>query len=94
MSKRHAQHGHDSCTDTRLKTSVPAPTQAPVRRWHVDKNRTEGTKHEIKGAVKEGIGKVTGNKTKQAAGNVEKNAGKVQKEVGKAADQARDSAKH
>ena len=27
----------------------------------MDKHRTEGTKHEIKGAVKEGIGKVTNN---------------------------------
>ena len=64
-----------------------------LRRIHVDKNRTEGTKHEIKGAVKEGIGKVTGNKTKEAAGNIEKNAGKVQKEVGKAADAQRDAHK-
>ena len=59
----------------------------------MDKNRTEGTKHEIKGAVKEGVGKLTGNKTKEVAGNIEKNAGKVQKEVGKAADAKRDAAK-
>jgi uncharacterized protein YjbJ (UPF0337 family) len=37
----------------------------------MDKNRTEGTKHEVKGTVKEGIGKVTGNKSKEAAGNIE-----------------------
>lgn len=60
---------------------------------NVDKNRTEGTKHEIKGAVKEGVGKLTGNKTKEVAGNIEKNAGKLQKEVGKAADAKRDTAK-
>jgi len=59
----------------------------------MDKNRTEGTKHEIKGAVKEGVGKVTGNKAKEAAGNIEKNAGKAQNAVGKAADKARDNAK-
>jgi len=46
-------------------------------------------KHEIKGAVKEVAGKVTGNPAREAAGNVEKNAGKVQKEVGKAADKSR-----
>ena len=34
----------------------------------MDKNRTEGTKHEIKGAVKELVGKVTGNRSKEIAG--------------------------
>ncbi|WP_404611746.1 CsbD family protein [Rhodanobacter hydrolyticus] len=59
----------------------------------MDKNRTEGTKHEVKGAIKEVVGKVTGNKAKEASGNIEKNAGKVQNAVGKAADRARDEAK-
>ena len=59
----------------------------------MDKNRTEGTKHEIKGAIKEGAGKVTGNKTKEVSGNIEKNVGKGQKEIGKAADKARSDAK-
>lgn len=48
----------------------------------MDKNRTEGTKHEIKGAIKEVAGKVTGNKAREVAGNVEKNVGKMQNEVG------------
>ncbi|MBB3228494.1 uncharacterized protein YjbJ (UPF0337 family) [Luteibacter sp. Sphag1AF] len=60
----------------------------------MDKNRTEGMKHEVKGAIKEGVGKVTGNTAKQAAGNIEKNAGKVQNEVGKQADAMRDADKH
>jgi uncharacterized protein YjbJ (UPF0337 family) len=60
----------------------------------MDKNRTEGMKHEVKGAVKEATGKLTGNHAKEAAGNIEKNAGKVQKEVGKAADHARDRDRH
>ena len=60
----------------------------------MDKNRVEGTKHEIKGAVKEGIGKLTNDPLKQAAGNLEKNAGKVQKEVGKEIDRQRDHDKH
>lgn len=63
------------------------------RRPCVDKNRTEGTKHEVKGAIKEGAGKLTGNKTKEVSGNIEKNAGKVQKAVGRAADQAREDTK-
>lgn len=60
----------------------------------MDKNRTEGTKHEVKGAIKEGIGKVTGQPAKEAAGNIEKNAGKIQKEIGKEHDRQRDHDKH
>jgi uncharacterized protein YjbJ (UPF0337 family) len=53
-------------------------------------NRIEGTKHEVKGAVKEGVGKLTGNTSKEVAGNLEKNAGKVQKNVGQAQDEIDD----
>jgi uncharacterized protein YjbJ (UPF0337 family) len=60
----------------------------------MDKNRVEGTKHEVKGAIKEGVGKVTGNHAKEAAGNIEKNVGKVQKEIGKEHDRQRDQDKH
>ena len=57
----------------------------------MDKNRTEGTKHQVTGAVKEGVGKVTGDRSKEVAGNVEKNVGKAQRKVGEAADNARDN---
>ena len=57
----------------------------------MDKNRTEGAKHQIKGTAKEVAGKVTGNHTRELAGNLEKNAGKVQKEIGKANDAERDA---
>ena len=40
-------------------------TQSNPRRIRVGKNRTEGTKHEVKGAIKETVGKVTGNIGKQ-----------------------------
>jgi uncharacterized protein YjbJ (UPF0337 family) len=56
----------------------------------MDKNRIEGTKHQVKGAIKEGVGKITDNPVKEAAGNLEKNAGKVQKEIGKENDRQRD----
>lgn len=55
----------------------------------MDSNRKEGLKHEVKGAMKEVAGKVTGNKTREIAGNIEKNFGKMQNAVGKAADEAR-----
>lgn len=55
----------------------------------MDNNRIEGAKHEIKGAVREGISKLTGNKAGELAGKVEKNAGKAQRKLGEAADNAR-----
>ena len=54
----------------------------------MDHNRVDGTKHQVKGAVKQTVGKVTGDKLKEAAGAVEKLDGKFQKEVGKATDNA------
>ena len=59
----------------------------------MDKNRTAGAKHELKGTVKEFIGKVTGNESKELAGSVERKLGKVQKAAGEASDEIRDAAK-
>jgi uncharacterized protein YjbJ (UPF0337 family) len=59
----------------------------------MDKNRTEGMKHEFNGAVKEGLGKATNDRDQELAGNIEKNAGKVQREVGKATDDVRESSR-
>jgi len=49
-------------------------------------NREKGVAHQVKGAVKEGVGKATDNQSQRLEGNLEKNAGKVQKEFGKATD--------
>ena len=59
----------------------------------MDKNRTAGAKHKLKGSVKEFIGKVTGNESKEAAGKMERKLGKVQKAAGEASDEIRDAAK-
>ena len=45
-------------------------------------DRVEGKAHEIKGAVKETIGHLTGNTHLEAEGQVEKLDGKIQKKVG------------
>jgi uncharacterized protein YjbJ (UPF0337 family) len=45
-------------------------------------DKVQGTGHEVKGAVKEEVGKVTGNCCTEAKGKIEKNAGKVQHKVG------------
>ena len=55
----------------------------------MDKNRIDGAGKEIKGGAKEALGKVTGNKTQQAAGMVEKNVGTAQRKAGEAIDKAK-----
>jgi uncharacterized protein YjbJ (UPF0337 family) len=57
----------------------------------MDKDRMEGAGHQVSGAVKEGVGKVTGDTRTQAEGAGEKAAGKVQNAVGGAKDAARDA---
>ncbi len=59
----------------------------------MDHDRKEGAKKEVSGSVKEGIGKMTGNKRTEAEGKVEKTEGKVQGKVGEMKDHARDHKK-
>jgi uncharacterized protein YjbJ (UPF0337 family) len=59
----------------------------------MDKDRIAGAAHQVKGAVKETAGKVTGDAKTQAEGAAEKAAGKVQNTVGGAKDAIRDAAK-
>ena len=56
----------------------------------MDKDRPEGIGHQIKGAVKEAAGKVTGNETMEAEGTLERTGGKVQEGIGKGKDALRD----
>jgi uncharacterized protein YjbJ (UPF0337 family) len=55
----------------------------------MDRNRVEGAAKQVKGSVRQAIGKVTGNRTTQARGAAEKLAGKVQSKVGEVADAVR-----
>ncbi|MGA7560099.1 MAG: CsbD family protein [Terriglobales bacterium] len=47
-------------------------------------DRTEGKIHEVKGKIKEEVGKATNDPDLEVAGNAEKNAGKVQDWIGRA----------
>ena len=46
-------------------------------------DKTKGTLHEVKGAIKQNAGELTANPNLEADGRAEKNAGKDQKTVGK-----------
>lgn len=57
----------------------------------MDEDRLKGMGNQIKGAVKEGVGKVTGDAKTEAEGKADKAKGKVQNAVGGAKDEARDA---
>jgi uncharacterized protein YjbJ (UPF0337 family) len=59
----------------------------------MDKDRTAGIGHQIKGTVKEAAGKVSGDRKLEAEGKAEKVGGKVQNAVGGAKDSVSDALK-
>jgi len=59
----------------------------------MDKDRVDGAGKQVKGAVKDAAGKLTGDVRLQAEGKVEKAAGQAQSAVGKAKDDVRHAAK-
>jgi uncharacterized protein YjbJ (UPF0337 family) len=59
----------------------------------VDKDRIAGTAKEIKGSVKEAIGKVVGDAKLQSDGKAEQTEGKIQNAVGGLKDTVREIVK-
>jgi uncharacterized protein YjbJ (UPF0337 family) len=59
----------------------------------MDKDRIIGVGRQIKGAVKQTVGRVTGDAKTQAEGAAEKASGKVQNIVGGAKDAVRETVK-
>ena len=57
----------------------------------MDSDRIEVAAKQVKGAVKEGFGKLTGDTKTEAEGKAEKAEGKVQNTVGGVKDSARDA---
>lgn len=62
-------------TTTRRKDNVMKPST---------QDRTEGNLHEVKGKIKEQVGKVMNNPDLEVSGEAEKKAGKVQEWIGRA----------
>jgi uncharacterized protein YjbJ (UPF0337 family) len=56
----------------------------------MDKDRIAGAAHEIKGSVKEAIGKAVGDGKSQSDGKAERTAGKIQNAVGGIKDRVRE----
>jgi uncharacterized protein YjbJ (UPF0337 family) len=64
-----------------------------LRNMVMAKDRVAGVAHQVKGTVKETIGKVTGEAKTQTEGAAEKAAGRVQNAVGGAKDAVRETGK-
>jgi uncharacterized protein YjbJ (UPF0337 family) len=59
----------------------------------MDKDRIAGAAHEVKGSVKEAVGKAAGDAKLQSDGKAEKAAGKIQNAIGGVKDALRDMVK-
>jgi uncharacterized protein YjbJ (UPF0337 family) len=59
----------------------------------MDKDRIAGGAKKVTGAIKEGVGRVTGDPQTEAEGKAEKAEGRVQSGVGHAKDAVREIAK-
>jgi uncharacterized protein YjbJ (UPF0337 family) len=59
----------------------------------VDKDRIAGSAKEIKGAVKQGAGKLVGDAKLESQGRVEKAEGKIQNAVGGLKDKLKETTK-
>ena len=59
----------------------------------MDKTRKDAATHEIKGTVKNIVGKLTGNHSKEAAGKAEQKLGKAEMHLGDAKDELKDAAR-
>lgn len=57
----------------------------------VDKDRIAGAGKQIKGSIKEGVGKVTGDEKLKGEGKADKAEGKIQNTVGGVKDKIRDA---
>ena len=57
----------------------------------MDKNRIAGSAKEAKGAIKEAVGKATGDAKLRADGKADKTEGKLQNAIGGLADTVRDA---
>ena len=59
----------------------------------VNKEQVKGRVEEVKGTVKEAVGKAVGDKTLEGTGNIQKNLGKVEAKVGDMKQHVKDAAK-
>jgi uncharacterized protein YjbJ (UPF0337 family) len=80
-------------TVSRFKAFFRETSQESIRYWKgeqtMDKDRIKGSAQQAKGAVKEAVGKMTGDAKLEAEGKSDKVAGKMQNAIGGFKDRLR-----
>jgi uncharacterized protein YjbJ (UPF0337 family) len=75
-----------------FKRAPVAMAPRPTRRETMNKDTVDGNLKQVKGSVKEALGKVTGNTRLEVEGATEKVAGKAQEKLGDTQDAAKKAA--
>jgi uncharacterized protein YjbJ (UPF0337 family) len=70
------------CREHRVGSSVDMASPHTNKDTAMDKDRIKGSAEQAKGAVKEGVGKMFGDKKMENEGKADKAAGKVENAVG------------
>jgi uncharacterized protein YjbJ (UPF0337 family) len=78
-----------SCCREQYIVDAVTPDRQNREDTSMDKDRIKGSAEQAKGAVKEAVGKVFGDKKLETEGNADKAAGKVQNAVGGLKDAVR-----
>jgi len=88
MDRYSQELAEPSCAPVRFHLVIPF-----MKEKNMNKDRIEGSATQAKGAVKEAVGKATGDAKLQSEGAADKVAGKVQNAVGGVKDAVRDATK-
>jgi uncharacterized protein YjbJ (UPF0337 family) len=78
---------HDHLLDPRVRNNLRYTRvlyRSPLSEVIVNSNQDKGIGKQVKGTVKDVVGKITGDKILEGEGKIEKGIGKVQKKVGDA----------
>jgi uncharacterized protein YjbJ (UPF0337 family) len=73
--------GNGIC-DTAWAATTPLQTKKKTKMKSSNQDKAEGSAKDLKGKVKEGVGRATGDKSLKAEGKADQAAGKTQKKVG------------
>jgi uncharacterized protein YjbJ (UPF0337 family) len=81
-----------ACSKERLRALSVCPLPQQEGSTVMDREHVKGAADKAKGAIKEGAGKLTGDKEMEAEGKVDKAKGSAHNVVGDVKDAARDAA--
>jgi uncharacterized protein YjbJ (UPF0337 family) len=90
---RQSRRSKKSAIPLELKSCGAVYSRTPREEKAMHKDEVKGAGKEARGAVKDAVGKATGDRKLQADGKLDKAEGQVQREFGKAKESVRDALK-